>query len=312
MPRLRHPPKVDRRDNSSDLSDRVRRVVIVGSGGRLGAALTRLYSDKHEVIGFNHYQMDLGDLAQVRQLLSHVRFDLLVNCAALTNVDYCESHREEARRINADGPQCLAEVCRAKGARLIHISTDYVFDGSQRTPYSEHDAARPISVYGESKLEGENRVLGLGAEHLVVRASWVFGPDRPSFIDQVITRAEESAEVSAVADKFSTPTYTLDLANLLQTAWEARLNGLLHLANDGDCSWQEYAQHAIDCCVGAGIKLKATRVGALSLSDMKNFVARRPPFTVLSTDEFTRLTGAKPRHWRQAVADYVKTYIAHK
>ena len=290
----------------------MRTVVIVGSGGRLGAALTRLYSDKYEVIGFNHAQIDLGDLAQVRELLSPVRFDLLVNCAALTNVDYCESHRDEARRVNADGPQCLAEVCRAKGAQLIHISTDYVFDGNQRTPYSENDVARPISVYGESKLEGEKRVLRVGAEHLVVRASWVFGPDRPSFIDQVITRAHETAQVSAVADKSSTPTYTLDLANWLQTAWEARLSGLIHLANDGACSWQEYAQHALDCCATAGMKLKATRVAALSLADMKKFVARRPPFTVLSTEKFTRLTGTKPRHWRQAVADYVKTYIAHK
>ena len=290
----------------------MKKVVVVGSGGRLGAALTRLYSSKHEVIGFNHHQMDVSDLGQVRQLLSPFRFDLLINCAALTNVDYCESHRDEAWRINADGPECLAEICRAKNARAIHISTDYVFDGNQRTPYSENDVAQPISIYGESKLEGEKRVLDVGAEHLVVRASWVFGPDRPSFVDQVITRAQESAEVSAVADKFSTPTYTLDLANLLQTAWEARLSGRLHLANDGACSWQEYAQHALDCCAAAGMKLKAAQVAPLSLADMKNFVARRPLFTVLSTEKFSRLTGTEPRSWREAVADYVNNYVVRK
>jgi dTDP-4-dehydrorhamnose reductase len=290
----------------------VKKIVIVGAGGRLGAALARQYSSRHEIIGFNHGQMDLGDLAQVRQLLSPFQFDLLINCAALTNVDYCESHRDEAWRVNTDAPQVLAEICRTKKARLVHISTDYVFDGNRRVPYFENDVAKPISVYGESKLEGEERVLDVGDEHLIVRASWVFGPDRPSFVDQVIARAQENAEVAAVADKFSTPTYTLELAQWLETVWETRLSGILHLANAGECSWQEYAQHAIDCCAAAGMTLKGTRVAALSLADMKNFVARRPPFTVLSTEKFTRLTGTKPRSWREAVADYVNTHVIRK
>lgn len=289
-----------------------KRIVIVGSGGRLGAALARQCSGKHEVATFNHAEMDLGDQAHVGQLLSPLRFDLLINCAALTNVDYCESHRDEARRVNADAPQLLAEICRSNGARLIHISTDYVFGGNHRTPYSEDDEARPTSVYGESKLAGENHVLENGAEHLVVRVSWVFGPDRPSFVDQVIKRAREETEVAAVADKFSTPTYALDLAGWLESAWQFGLHGLIHLANFGACSWQEYAQHALDCCAATGMKLKATRVAPLSLIDMKNFVAQRPPYTVLSTEKFTRLTGVKPRSWREAVADYVNHYVARK
>jgi dTDP-4-dehydrorhamnose reductase len=288
------------------------RIVIVGSGGRLGRALSRAYQPIADVTGFDHSQLDLVNFDQVEKRLRPLEFDLLINGAALTNVDYCETHREEAFRINAEAPALLARLSHQKSARIIHFSTDYVFDGSQTTPYTEEDEAKPISIYGESKLAGERNVLEESNGSLVVRVSWLFGPDRVSFVDQVIKNAQERIEVAAVADKFSTPTYTLDLAKWLETAWQARLNGLLHLANSSACSWQEYAQHALDCCAAAGMELKTTDVAALPLADMKNFVARRPPFTVLSTEKFTRLTGSKPRRWREAVADYVKNYIAKK
>lgn len=290
----------------------MKRIVIVGAGGRLGAALQRAYADNFALAGFDRATLDLNRLEEVRRELERTDFDLLINCAALTAVDYCEAHREEAFRVNGKAPRVLAEVCRTKGAQLIHVSTDYVFDGRKTKPYTEEDEAKPISVYGESKRSGETNVLKASADHIVARVSWVFGPDRPSFIDQVIARAKESEDVAAVADKLSTPTFTLDLAGWLKAAWEDRLSGLLHLANDGECSWQEYAQHALDCCVDAGMKLKGTQVASLALSEMKNFVARRPPYTVLSAEKFTRLTGCKPRHWREAVADYVYNYIARK
>jgi dTDP-4-dehydrorhamnose reductase len=288
------------------------RIVIIGSGGRLGQALSRACRQIAEVTAFDHSQLDLANFSEIGKRLRPLEFDLLINCAALTNVDYCETHREEAFRINAEAPRLLTRLSREKSARIIHFSTDYVFDGSQISPYTEEEEPRPISIYGKSKLTGERGVLEEFERSLVVRVSWVFGPDRARFVDQIIKNAQENVEVAAVADKFSTPTYTLDLARWLETAWQARLNGRLHLANSGACSWQEYAQHALDCCAAAGLNLKATQVTALSLADMKNFVARRPPFTVLSTEKFTRLTGSKPRHWRKAVADYIKNYVARK
>jgi len=224
------------------------RIVIVGAGGRLGAALARVYAPEFEVRGYTHADIDLTSLDRLRELLRAVKFDLLINSAALTNVDYCEVHRDEAFIINAEAPRILAELCDEKNAKLIHISTDYVFDGKRRQPYREEDEAIPISVYGESKREGEIHVLRASGQHLVARASWVFGPDRASFIDQVIQRARETSAVAAVADKFSTPTYTLDLARWLRAAWEKDLSGLLHLVNRGQCSWQQYAQYAIDYC----------------------------------------------------------------
>ena len=285
------------------------RIVIIGTGGRLGAALARDYATTFDVRAYTRADLDLTDLDRTRELLRPLDFDLLINSAALTHVDYCEDHRDEAFMINAEAPQVLAELCQEKNAKLIQISTDYVFDGKSPIPYREEDEVIPLSVYGESKREGELRVLSASAQYLVVRISWVFGPDRPSFVDQVIQRARKTKQVAAVADKFSTPTYTLDLAQWLQTAWKKDLSGLLHLTNGGECSWQQYAQYAIDCCHHYGLALQAKRVEELKLSDMKNFIAQRPVYTVLSTARFTRQTGVKPRNWREAVAEYIKTYV---
>jgi dTDP-4-dehydrorhamnose reductase len=288
------------------------KIAIVGANGRLGAALGRQYSRDFQTVSFNRGELDLAKSDQVSSRLSQLEFDLLINCAALTNVDYCESHREEAFLVNAQGPRVLAEICSEKSARLIHISTDYVFDGKRDTPYIEEDSPVPLSVYAESKLAGEKEVLAVSSKNLVVRLSWVFGPDKPSFIDQIIQRAYETDEVAAVADKFSSPTYTIDAAKSLRLAWENEAQGILHLANSGECSWQELAQYAIDVCRNLGVPLKAERVGKLSLADMINFVARRPVYTVLSTAKFSRLTGVQPRHWREAVAEYITAHVSKK
>jgi dTDP-4-dehydrorhamnose reductase len=288
------------------------KIAIIGANGRLGAALTREYGRDFEITGFEHSQLDLGRLDQIRSLLSKIEFDLLMNCAALTNVDYCESHREEAFLVNAEAPGLLAEIANEKSAKLIHFSTDYVFDGRQQVPYAEEDKPEPLSVYGESKLEGERRVLEVSSQHLVVRLSWVFGPDKQSIIDQIIQRAHENEEVAAVTNKFSSPTYTLDAAGWLRLTWDNDAHGILHLANNGRCSWQEWAQFTIDICRGLGIPLKAERIGAVSLADMKNFVAKRPVHTVLSTAKFAALTGVKPRHWREAVAEYINAHVFKK
>src|SRR6266513_2745009 len=191
------------------------KLVIVGAGGRLGTALAREYREKFSVIGFDHAQLDLANADELREKLCTIDFDLLINAAAFANVDLCEKERDQAFRINADAPRILAEICRDKNAKLIHFSTDYVFDGGKREPYIEDDPANLISVYGESKRAGEKFVLQTHHRHLVVRVSWVFGPDRPSFIDGLIKRAQENEHVDAIADKFSSPTYTHDIAEML-------------------------------------------------------------------------------------------------
>jgi len=287
------------------------RIVILGAGGRLGAALLREYQGKFDVTGVGHAQLDLTKPEQIQEKLSPLKFDILINAAAFTNVDLSESKRDEAFAVNADAPKLLAEICRDKNAKLIHFSTDYVFDGEKRQPYIEDDAANPISVYGESKRAGEKLVLRTSDRHLVVRVSWVFGPDRPSFVDAMIMRACEEQDIEAIADKWSTPTYTRDVAEMLPRIFDVEA-GLLHLANSGKCSWQEYAQHALDCCQKFEVPLRAKTVGASKLADLKNWVARRPPYSVLSTAKYQALTGITPRPWREAVADYIERSYSRK
>jgi len=286
------------------------KIVIVGAGGRLGAALAREYAHEYDIAGFNHAQLDLGQPEQMRQRLGALEFDILINTAAQTNVDRCETEREEAFALNAEAPRVLAEICRAKKARFVHISTDYVFDGEKREPYTEENEARPISVYAASKREGERLALEANDRALIVRVSWVFGPDRPSFIDWAIKQAREHAEVKAISDKVATPTYTLDLAELLKPLFaNANTTGLLHLANSGECSWQEYAQWALDCCRAEGIPMKARNVSATRLEEMKSFIAKRPVYSVLASEKYRSLIGMTPRPWRDAVAAYVRDYI---
>ena len=304
------------------------KIAILGAGGRLGAALMRKYRERFDVVGFNHAQLDLSNFDGLHKKLRATSFDLLINAAAFTNVDLCETKRDEAFLINAEAPRVLAEICRDKRARLIHFSTDYVFDGGKREPYVESDSANPISVYGESKLAGEQNVLAVQDRHLIVRVSWIFGPDRRSFIDGMIKRAQENEEVDAVADKFSAPTYTDDIAEMLvvtaigdgtqpgvtDPGYNAAsdYDGILHFTSAGECSWQEYAQWALDCCQEIGLLLKGKTVGARKLKDMTNWVARRPVYSVLSSAKYAKLTGRSPRTWREAVADYIRRFYSKK
>ena len=289
------------------------RLLILGAGGRLGAALLREYQGEHHVAGFTRTQLDLSNLDKIREKLGETDFDVLINAAAFTNVDLCETQRDQAFRVNAEAPGVLADICGEKNAKLIHFSTDYVFDGEKRAPYTEENEANPISVYGESKLAGEKNVLAVESGHLVVRVSWVFGPERPSFIDGMIKSAQENEKVDAVADKFSTPTYTRDVARMLPPFFDRDVEGgILHFANAGKCSWQEYAQWALDCCDKAGLSLRAKTVGACKLKDMANWVARRPIYSVLSTAKYIQLTGTSPRTWRDAVADYITRFYSKK
>jgi dTDP-4-dehydrorhamnose reductase len=289
------------------------KILIIGAGGRLGATLMREYRDEFDLIGFDRQALDLENTGQLREKIGRVDADVVINCAALTNVDYCETHPDEAFRINAEAPGVLAEISRDKSAKLIHFSTDYVFDGKKREPYTEEDEANPISVYGESKRAGEQNVLAVQDRHLVVRVSWVFGPDRPSFIDGLINRAQENDHVDAIADKFSTPTYTYDVAEMLPRFFSvgaSDYSGILHFANAGECSWQEYGQWALDCCQAFGVPIKAKTVGTLELKDMKNWVARRPVYSVLSGARYSKLTGVSPRAWRDAVVDYIRRFYS--
>jgi dTDP-4-dehydrorhamnose reductase len=282
-----------------------RRIAILGKNGRLGAALCRDLADEYDILAFGRAELDLTN--PIREQLKGVEFDLLINAAAATNVDWCEQHPGEASLINARSVSELGALCVERGVRCLHVSTDYVFDGLASRPYREEDVAKPISIYGTTKRLGEELLLQSNADHLVIRVSWVFGPDKPSFLDLLLDRAIGQAEVAAIDDKFSAPTYTLDFAQWIRPLlFEVSIGGIMHLCNSGECSWREYAQCAVDAALQEKVHLKARQVRPISLHSMTTFIARRPIYTVLATEKFSKTTGVSPRPWQEAVREFVQ------
>ncbi|MEX1009805.1 MAG: dTDP-4-dehydrorhamnose reductase [Chthoniobacterales bacterium] len=284
-----------------------RQMLIFGAGGRLGAALVRAYTTGWKVRALSRQEGDLSDPAAAASLIHAEKPAIVINSAAMTNVDTCETERDLARTVNADAPGALARACTDTGARLIHISTDYVFSGEAREPYDEDAAPDPISWYGQTKLEGEEQVLAAGDRHAVVRVSWVFGPDRDSFVDKALHSALRGEPIKAVADKWSSPTYTLDVAEALRVLFpDDAPGGLYHICNRGVCTWQDWAEEGIKAAAELGLPVKTSTVEPLKLSDIKAMVARRPVYSPMSCQRIEGLLGRPMPSWQQAVAAYVR------
>jgi dTDP-4-dehydrorhamnose reductase len=286
------------------------RVFIIGAGGRMGAALARRYARSREVIGWKRADCDVLDPGRARDAARAQDFSTLIYTAGITSVDYCEEHPDESRLTNTDTPRVLAEVCAEKGARFIHISTDYVFDGRDPAPRKETDEPNPICVYGRSKLEGERAVLAVSPEFLIIRVSWLFGHDKPAFPDMILQRAMESDRVDAISDKVSCPTYSEDLAQWIEPMLDdPRYHGLLHLCNSGSSTWQAYGQATLDLAARLGAKLKARTVEGVSRKSFPAFKAERPEFTAFDTTKYQQLSGITPRPWQEALEAYLRKKI---
>lgn len=273
----------------------------------MGASLARHCARTHDVIAWRREHLDVMHPERVRPALENLDFKTVIYTAGNTNVDDCEINPHSAAMTNTETPRALAEVCAAKNARFIHISTDYVFNGDVPSPRSECDAAEPINVYGRSKLEGERAVLAVSSDFLVIRVSWLFGPDRPSFPDMILKQAMEREHVIAIADKHACPTYSEDLAQWIEPMLDnPNYRGLLHLSNSGATSWQAYGQTTLDIAKRIGIKLKAQVVDPVSRINFPSFKALRPEFTAFDTAKFQQLSGMTPRPWQEALEEYLR------
>lgn len=285
-------------------------ILIFGAGGRLGAALARAWRDDFNIVPLGREAANLADAPRLTSLVREHRPAAVVNCAAMTNVDACEVERDLAQTVNALAPGAMAAACSQVGAKLIHISTDYVFQGTASAPYDEAAEPCPLSWYGVTKREGELRVLEAGLQHAVVRVSWVFGPDRDSFIDKALQTARRGEAVRAVADKFSSPSYTLDLAAALRPLLaKSSPGGIFHACNQGVCTWQEWAQAALDAAAGAGVVLPVRIVEAIRLADITSMTARRPVYSAMTCARLEGLALRSMRTWPEAVADYVRLLV---
>ena len=284
------------------------RIVVLGAGGRLGAALARDYAAQHEVLAWGRQQADLADPDRVADAVRKAKPDVVINSAAMTNVDECEKERAKSELVNATAPGIIAKAATDVGARFIHISTDYVFSGDKKTPYAEEDEPAPVSWYGETKLAGERAVTGADSRHAAVRVSWVFGPDRDSFVDKALQTAMRGETVRAVADKWSSPSYTADIGSALRALMNsAAPGGVYHVCNAGVCTWLDWAAEAVAVAESAGILHPGHKVEALCLADISAMVARRPVHSSMSCRRIEALLGRPMRPWQNAVADYVRT-----
>ena len=284
------------------------KVLILGGKGRLGGALARMWSTGHDLRTMSRPELDVADLQGLKSLLRSAAYDVL-NCTGLTDVDRCETAREEAKIVNACAPGVMAEAAAAKGARLIHFSTDYVFDGAKTTPYIEEDVACPLGHYGKTKLAGEVAALAASPRHLAVRIAWAFGPDKPSFADTIIERALANDRVEAIANKTSCMTFTEDVARWLEPFLDGDLaGGLYHACNAGGCMARVWP-----ACAGfrraGGASPQDGTVEPIPLSALKAFLAPRPPHTAMSTAKLTTVTGAVPRPWQEALEEYLGTKL---
>lgn len=283
------------------------KVLLLGSRGRLGAALARQWSAAHEVTALSRVDVDISLTELLEKALEGHNFDVLVNCTGATSLEVCEDDPQLAARINAEAPARLAEIAAHRGARLIHFGTDYVFDGKKSTPYSEEDDAYPLSEYGRTKLQGELAVVGASPKNLSVRVSWVFGPDKPSFVDMILKRAATDSHVEAVADKTSCPTYTEDVATWIEPFLSPGLSGgLYHACNSGACTWRDYGQEALDIADRLGWPLQCRVVSPIPLDSMTAFRAPRPRHTVLDCSRLRRIASISTRPWQDALASYLQ------
>lgn len=270
------------------------RILLTGAGGQLGQALQRGFS-RHEIVALGHRELDIGDLAAVRSAVDQVRPELVFNAAASTDVDGAEADPDTAFVGNALGPRNLALATAERSLELVHVSSDYVFDGTFERPYHEFDATGPLSVYGHSKLAGEEAVRSLNRRHYIVRSAWLYSTVGHNFALTMRSLAERP-EVGVVSDQYGSPTYVPHLVEALETLIDTGAHGTYHLAGSGGTSWFEFAQ-AIFAELGA-----PTSVVPIATADMPRD-ARRPRYSVLTTLQQPHI---ELPPWREGVRAFAK------
>ncbi|MDR6553927.1 dTDP-4-dehydrorhamnose reductase [Paenibacillus qinlingensis] len=288
------------------------KIIITGAGGQLGYDLKRVLSPKHEVIAWDKAKLDVSQEHEVMQRIVTERPDVVVHAAAYTNVDRAESEKEAAYHVNALGALHLANACLIVGAKLVYVSTDYVFDGTKRSPYDETDTPNPLNSYGQSKLLGEKFVAMTCRRHFIVRTSWLYGQKGTNFVTKVLEKARTNATLSIVDDQFGSPTYCLDLAIFIRSLIETDHYGLYHASNQGVCSRYEFAKHILEAAGMAHISLNAVPTHAFPPAP-----AERPMYTAFAHKAMQSSGFARMRDWKSALdfflqVEYYETAVKAK
>jgi dTDP-4-dehydrorhamnose reductase len=294
------------------------RILLTGVNGQLGQELQQTLAPLGEVIGVGRQTMDLAQADSIRQAIGEIKPDLIVNAAAYTAVDKAETETELAKLINAVAPTIMAQELARSGGALIHVSTDYVFDGRKNTPYFEKDAPNPLSVYGQSKLAGEEGIQQASVSeaahkelrYIILRTAWVYGTcGKSNFVKTMLRLGADKDEIRVVADQVGSPTWAYDIASAIATmlpllaseqAKVSSLTGIYHFTNSGVASWYDFAVAIFEEAKQIGFPLKVQRVVPITTSEYPT-PAQRPAYSVLSGNKISAVLGTHPPHWRQGL-----------
>ncbi|MGE6893902.1 dTDP-4-dehydrorhamnose reductase [Priestia flexa] len=275
------------------------KVLITGANGQLGKELVELFTQKgFEVHGFGRKDMDITNQAQVKEIIHRIQPNIVLHSAAHTKVDLAESEPEQAFAINSYGTRNVAIAAEQVGAKLVYVSTDYVFDGTGTEPYDEFAPTSPLGVYGKSKLAGEKFVRDLHSEFFIVRTSWVYGKHGANFVKTMLKLGEEKKELSVVADQVGCPTYTLDLAATILELVQTEKYGVYHVSNSGQCSWYEFAKAIFE---EAGMNVQ---VNPCTTEEFPR-PAARPAYSVFKHQSLEINNISIPRPWKSGLSHFL-------
>ena len=275
------------------------KILITGSNGMLGHDLIEALKDNHELVLTTSRTLDITDKEQVFDFISQNKPDILINSAAYTDVDGCEENQDLAYSVNGEGVKNLAFACREADSALLHISTDYIFNGENTRPWVEDDEIGPISVYGKSKLKGEQAILEILDKFFIVRTAWLYGVNGRNFPKTMLELAENHSQITVVYDEVGTPTYTPDLAKAISQLIETEHYGIYHITNSGSCSWCEFARYIFEA---AGKDVEVIPVTAAEFARP----APRPHYSVLENRNWIEKGFEPLRSYKEAIKEYIE------
>lgn len=278
----------------------MKKIIITGCNGQLGREMNRLYAGNTdiELVNTDVEELDITSIDAVMDFVKEVRPYAVINCAAYTAVDACETNQDLAFKVNTIGPRNLAIAARETGAKLLHVSTDYVFDGTKETPYYESDPVCPQSVYGSTKAEAEKMVQQMADRYFILRTAWLYG-DGKNFAKTMLRLSETNDVVKVVGDQYGTPTSAYELAKGIDSLLFTDNYGLFHATCEGSCNWAEFAQEIFR------LAKKDTRVEAITTAEY-GAPANRPAHSVLENYMFKMTNGYLFADWQYAIAKYLK------
>ena len=277
------------------------KILVTGAAGQLGREIVLLLgSGVNEIVAVDRDDLDFSTPEQVAEGVALHRADWVINCAAYTQVDKAEQEQEAAFKVNRDSAMAVAEGVKSYGGRLLQVSTDFIFDGSQSTPFRETDSANPLSVYGQSKWEGEKAVLHAIPGAIILRTAWVYGEYGNNFVRTMLRLAAERDELGVVEDQLGTPSWTYDIARAIQALLAAEASGIFHFTNEGVASWYDFAVEIINTARELGYPVKTNRVKPIPTADYPT-LATRPHYSVLSKGKIRGFLDYDIPHWRESL-----------